>query len=30
VAGAILIPLMRHRYDPVLARVEAQELQAPR
>lgn len=30
VAGAILIPLMRHRYDPVLARVEAQDLQAPR
>jgi membrane associated rhomboid family serine protease len=30
VAGALLIPLMRHRYDPVLARVEAQELQAPR
>ena len=30
IAGAILIPLMRHRYDPVLARVEAQELQAPR
>ncbi|WP_230532820.1 rhomboid family intramembrane serine protease [Microvirga roseola] len=29
-AGAILIPLMRHRYDPVLARVEAQEMQAPR
>ncbi len=29
-AGALLIPLMRHRYDPVLARVEAQELQAPR
>jgi membrane associated rhomboid family serine protease len=28
--GAILIPLMRRRYDPVLARVQAQELQAPR
>jgi len=28
--GAILTPLMRHRYDPVLARVEAQEVQAPR
>jgi membrane associated rhomboid family serine protease len=26
VAGAILIPLMRRRYDPVLARVEAQGL----
>lgn len=30
VAGAILIPLMRHRYDPVLARAAAQELQTPR
>lgn len=30
VVGAALIPFMRHRYDPVLARVEAQELQAPR
>jgi len=30
IVGAILIPLMRHRYDPVLARVQAQELQAPR
>lgn len=30
IVGAILIPIMRHRYDPVLARVEAQELQAPR
>jgi membrane associated rhomboid family serine protease len=30
IAGAILIPLMRHRYDPILARAEAQELQAPR
>jgi membrane associated rhomboid family serine protease len=30
VAGALLIPLMRHRYDPILARVEAQQLQAPR
>ncbi|NBJ11688.1 rhomboid family intramembrane serine protease [Microvirga arsenatis] len=30
VAGAILIPIMRRRYDPVLARVQAQELQAPR
>jgi len=27
--GAILIPFMRRRYDPVLARVQAQELQAP-
>ena len=30
VAGAILIPFMRHRYDPVLARAAAQELQSPR
>ena len=30
IAGAILIPLMRHRYDPVLARAAAQELQTPR
>jgi membrane associated rhomboid family serine protease len=30
VVGAILTPLMRHRYDPVLARAQAQELQAPR
>jgi membrane associated rhomboid family serine protease len=30
VAGAILIPFMRHRYDPVLARAEIQEMQAPR
>ncbi len=30
VVGAILIPFMRRRYDPVLARVQAQELQAPR
>jgi membrane associated rhomboid family serine protease len=30
VAGALLVPLLRHRYDPVLARVEAQQLQAPR
>jgi membrane associated rhomboid family serine protease len=30
VVGALLIPFMRHRYDPVLARAEAQELQAPR
>lgn len=30
VAGAILIPFMRHRYDPVLARAAAQELQTPR
>jgi membrane associated rhomboid family serine protease len=30
VAGAILIPFMRRRYDPVLARAQAQELQAPR
>ena len=30
IAGAILIPIMRHRYDPVLARVAAQELQTPR
>ncbi len=30
VAGAILIPFMRRRYDPVIARVQAQELQAPR
>jgi membrane associated rhomboid family serine protease len=30
IVGAILIPLMRRRYDPVLARVQAQELQAPR
>jgi membrane associated rhomboid family serine protease len=30
VAGAILIPLMRHRYDPLLARVEASEAHAPR
>jgi membrane associated rhomboid family serine protease len=29
IAGVVLIPLLRHRYDPVLARVEAQELQAP-
>jgi membrane associated rhomboid family serine protease len=30
IVGAILIPFMRRRYDPVLARVQAQELQAPR
>ena len=30
VAGAVLIPLMRHRYDPLLARVEATDLHAPR
>ena len=30
IAGAILIPLMRHRYDPVLARAAAQEWQTPR
>jgi membrane associated rhomboid family serine protease len=30
IVGAILIPLMRRRYDPVLARVQAQEMQAPR
>ncbi|SCY58745.1 rhomboid family intramembrane serine protease [Microvirga guangxiensis] len=30
IAGAILIPIMRHRYDPVLARAAAQELQTPR
>jgi membrane associated rhomboid family serine protease len=30
VAGAILIPIMRHRYDPILARVEAQEVRALR
>lgn len=30
IAGALLIPLMRHRYDPVLARIEAREMQAPR
>ncbi|MBM6595482.1 rhomboid family intramembrane serine protease [Microvirga pudoricolor] len=30
VVGAILIPVMRHRYDPVLARVEAQEIRALR
>ncbi len=30
IVGAILIPLMRHRYDPILARAEAQEMQAPR
>ena len=30
IAGAILIPIMRHRYDPVLARIAAQELQTPR
>lgn len=30
VAGAILTPLMRHRYDPVLARAEAQEMRALR
>jgi membrane associated rhomboid family serine protease len=30
VVGAILIPFMRRRYDPVIARVQAQELQAPR
>jgi membrane associated rhomboid family serine protease len=30
VVGAMLVPFMRHRYDPVLARVEAQELRAPR
>ena len=28
VAGAILTPVMRRRYDPVLARVEAQELRS--
>jgi membrane associated rhomboid family serine protease len=28
VAGAILIPVMRRRYDPVLARVEAQDLRS--
>jgi membrane associated rhomboid family serine protease len=30
IAGAILIPLMRHRYDPVLARAEVQEIRASR
>jgi membrane associated rhomboid family serine protease len=30
IVGAILIPFMRRHYDPVLARVQAQELQAPR
>jgi membrane associated rhomboid family serine protease len=30
IVGAILTPLMRRRYDPVLARVQAQEMQAPR
>jgi membrane associated rhomboid family serine protease len=30
VAGAILIPIMRHRYDPVLARAEAQEIRSSR
>jgi len=30
VAGALLILVMRRRYDPVLARVEAQELRASR
>jgi membrane associated rhomboid family serine protease len=30
IAGAILIPIMRHRYDPILARAAAQEMQAPR
>ncbi|MGO4574068.1 rhomboid family intramembrane serine protease [Microvirga sp. 2TAF3] len=30
IAGAILIPIMRHRYDPVLARIEAREMQSPR
>jgi Uncharacterized membrane protein (homolog of Drosophila rhomboid) len=30
VAGALLIPLMRHRYDPLLARIETQEMKAPR
>ena len=29
-AGAVLTPLMRHRHDPVLARAEAREAQAPR
>lgn len=29
-AGVLLIPLMRHRFDPVLARVKAQELRASR
>lgn len=30
IAGALLTPLMRRRYDPLLARVRAQEVQAPR
>lgn len=30
VAGAILTPLMRHRYDPVLARAAAQDVRSPR
>ena len=30
VAGAVLIPFMRYRYDPLLARVEAHEMHAPR
>lgn len=30
VAGAVLVPAMRRRYDPVLARIEAGRLRAPR
>lgn len=30
VAGAALVPWLRHRYDPVLARVEAARMRAPR
>jgi membrane associated rhomboid family serine protease len=29
-AGVILTPLMRHRYDPLLARIEAREMHSPR
>lgn len=30
IVGAFLTPFLRQRYDPVLARIEAQEVQAPR
>ena len=30
VAGAVLVPLLRHRYDPLLARVEAEHLRSSR
>ncbi|MCB8819726.1 rhomboid family intramembrane serine protease [Microvirga rosea] len=30
VAGALLIPFMRHRFDPLLARIETHEMKAPR